>query len=44
MQGLAFGVVQDQAAGYETAADEAAAAVGRLIARLEERCARRPAR
>jgi AcrR family transcriptional regulator len=44
MQGLAFGVVQDQAAGYDTAADEAAAAMDRLIARLEERRARPPAR
>jgi AcrR family transcriptional regulator len=41
MQGLAFGVVTDQVAGYETAADEAAAAMGRLLARLEERRARR---
>src|SRR5262245_5653186 len=40
LQGLAFGVVQDQAAGYDTAADEAAAAMGRLIGRLEERRAR----
>ena len=44
MQGLAFGVVQDQAAGYETAADEAAAAMGRLVARLEERRAGPPSR
>ena len=35
MQGLAFGVVQDQAAGYDTAADEAAAAMERLLVRLE---------
>jgi AcrR family transcriptional regulator len=41
MQGLAYGVVQDQAAGYDTAADEAAAAMDRLLARLEERRARR---
>jgi len=40
MQGLAFGVVQDQAAGYDTAADEAAAAMDRLLVRLEERRAR----
>jgi AcrR family transcriptional regulator len=44
VQGLAFGLVQDQAAGYDTAADEAAAAMGRLVARLEERRARRAAR
>jgi len=31
VQGLAFGVVSDQAAGYETMADEAAAAMGRLV-------------
>ena len=37
MQGLAFGVVQDQAAGYDTAPDVAAAAMARLVARLEER-------
>ena len=37
MQGLAFGVVQDQAAGYDTAADDAAAAMDRLLVRLEER-------
>jgi AcrR family transcriptional regulator len=43
VQGLAFGVVQDQAAGYDTAADEAAAAVGRLIADLEARRTRPPA-
>jgi AcrR family transcriptional regulator len=36
MQGLAFGVVQDQVAGYDTAADEAAAAMGRLVADLEQ--------
>ena len=36
IQGLAFGVVQDQAAGYDTAADEAAAAMSRLIAHLED--------
>jgi AcrR family transcriptional regulator len=43
MQGLAFSVVQDQVAGYDTAADEAAAATARLIARLEDRRARRRA-
>jgi AcrR family transcriptional regulator len=37
VQGLAFGVVQDQAAGYDTCAPEAAAAMGRLIAGLEAR-------
>src|SRR6476469_202575 len=36
MQGLAFGVVQDQAAGYDTHADDAAAAMERLLIRLEE--------
>ena len=36
IQGLAFGVVQDQAAGYDTATDEAAAAMGRLIGHLEK--------
>lgn len=41
LQGLAFGVVQDQAAGYETAHDEAIAAMDALVTRLEERRARR---
>jgi AcrR family transcriptional regulator len=41
MQGVAFGVVSDQVAGYDTAADDAAAAVARLIGRLEQRRARR---
>lgn len=41
MQGLAFAVVSDQAAGYETGADEAAAAMARLLERLEERRGRR---
>jgi len=41
MQGLAFAVVQDQAAGYDTAPDEAAAAMRRLVDRLERRRARR---
>jgi hypothetical protein len=40
MQGLAFGVVQDQAAGYDTDADEAAAAMDRLLVRLEARRSR----
>lgn len=35
IQGLAFGVVQDQLAGYDTAPEEAVAAMDRLIARLE---------
>jgi AcrR family transcriptional regulator len=37
VQGLAFGLVQDQAAGYETGHEEAFAAMDRLVARLEER-------
>lgn len=37
MQGLAFGVVTDQAAGYATRADEAAAAMDHVLARLEAR-------
>jgi hypothetical protein len=37
MQGIAFSVVQDQAAGYDTSPDEAAAAMRRLLAGLEER-------
>lgn len=37
MQGLAFGVVTDQAAGYATRADEAAAAMDRWLAGLEAR-------
>lgn len=41
IQGLAFGLVQDQAAGYETAHEEARAAMGRLVGRLEERRRRR---
>ena len=41
MQGLAFGVVHDQAAGYDTQADAAAAAMAALVARLEKRRARR---
>jgi AcrR family transcriptional regulator len=40
MQGLAFGVVQDQAAGYETAHDEAIAGMERFIDRLEARRSR----
>jgi len=37
MQGLAFSAVQDLAAGYDTAPDEAIAAMNRLIERLEAR-------
>ncbi len=35
MQGLAFSVITDQAAGYDTHPDEAIAAMGRLVAHLE---------
>ena len=35
MQGLAFSAVQDSVAGYDTAADDALAALGRLVDRLE---------
>ncbi len=41
MHGLAFGVVQEQSAGYDTAPDEAIAAMRRLVDRLERRRARR---
>jgi hypothetical protein len=41
IQGLAFGVVQDRAAGYDTAPEEAADAMTRLIGRLEAKRARR---
>ena len=44
MQGLAFGLVSDQAAGYDTAHQEAAAAVTRLLHRLEDRRAHHSAR
>ncbi|OAA18279.1 transcriptional regulator, tetR family [Frankia sp. EI5c] len=37
VQGLAFAVVADSAAGRDTAHEEAAAAMARLVARLEER-------
>jgi AcrR family transcriptional regulator len=37
VQGLAFSVIADQAAGYETAHDEAIAGMGRFIDRLEAR-------
>ncbi|MBL7499024.1 TetR/AcrR family transcriptional regulator [Frankia sp. CNm7] len=43
MQGLAFAVVADSVAGYDTAPEEAAAAMSRLVARLEERRASRRA-
>jgi AcrR family transcriptional regulator len=36
MQGLAFAVVADQVAGYDTSPDEAAAAMNRFLARLEK--------
>jgi len=42
MQGLAFSVVTDQAAGYDTHPADAAAAMVRLLTELEERRARRP--
>jgi len=44
MQGLAFAVVSDQMAGYDTAPEEAAAAMNRLVAALEKRRAERPVR
>src|SRR6478735_1648825 len=37
IQGLAFSAVQDQAAGYDTAPDEAIVAMDRLVAHLEAR-------
>jgi AcrR family transcriptional regulator len=37
MQGVAFGIVSDATAGHDTSPDEAAAAVRRLLERLEER-------
>ena len=40
VQGLAFGAVQDQAAGYDTAPEEAIAAMDRLVDRLEARRSR----
>jgi AcrR family transcriptional regulator len=40
IQGLAFSAVQDQVAGYDTAPDEAIAAMDRLVDRLEARRAR----
>ncbi len=41
LQGLAFGLVSDQMAGYETAHGEAAAGMAKLIVRLEQQRARR---
>ena len=40
VQGLAFGAVQEQAAGYDTAPEEAIAAMDRLVDRLEARRSR----
>lgn len=40
IQGLAFSAVQDQVAGYDTAPDEAIAAMDRLVERLEARRAK----
>jgi AcrR family transcriptional regulator len=37
MQGIAFGIVQDQAAGYETSPDEARTGMHLLLTRLEDR-------
>jgi hypothetical protein len=42
MQGLAFGIVQDEVAGYETDHAEARAAMDRLVAGLERRRGARP--
>jgi AcrR family transcriptional regulator len=41
MQGLAFAVVSDRVADYDTAHEEVAAAMSRLVARLERRRAER---
>jgi hypothetical protein len=41
LQGLAFGAVQDLAAGYDTSPEEAIAAMDRLVVRLEARRSRR---
>ena len=41
IQGLAFSAVQDQAAGYDTAPDQAIAAMDRLVDRLEDHRARK---
>jgi AcrR family transcriptional regulator len=42
IQGLAFSAVQDLSAGYDTAPDEAIAAMGRLVEQLERRRTRGP--
>jgi AcrR family transcriptional regulator len=44
MQGLALALVSDEVAGYQTAHKQARAAMSRLVARLEQRRARRGAR
>ncbi|OHV25447.1 TetR family transcriptional regulator [Parafrankia soli] len=44
IQGLAFAVVADKSTGYDTAHEEAAVAMTRLVTRLEEKRARRPGR
>src|SRR5436190_442955 len=41
LQRLAFSAVQDDVAGYATSADEAIAAMGRLVDRLEARRTKR---
>ena len=41
IQGLAFGLVSDQMAGYDTAHGEASTGMAQLVARLERRRARR---
>ena len=41
MQGLALGLVSDEVAGYETAHQDARAAMSRLVTRLERQRARR---
>jgi AcrR family transcriptional regulator len=41
IQGLAFAAVQDKVAGYDTAPDEAIAAMDRLVERLEARRAQK---
>ena len=43
VQGLAFAMIYDQVAGFETAHEEASAAMTRLVDRLEERRAARRA-
>ena len=42
MQGVAFALVSDEAAGFDTAHGEARAAMNRLVDRLEHRRKRRP--